>query len=85
MNDQLILTKPTSGMGCLDVDSTTTIDRDDARLEAALCLRRIAAGYRKFAEEAGNTTIWESRLRVAAKFDREAAALAAASNQPCPG
>jgi hypothetical protein len=85
MNDQLISTKPTSRLGCLDVDSTTTIDRDDAKFEAALCLRSIAAGYRKFAEEAGNSTIWESRLRLAAKFDREAAALAAASNQPCRG
>jgi len=85
MNDQLILTKPTTRLGCLDVASTPTIDRDDARLEAALCLRRIAACYRKFAEEAGNSTIWESRLRLAAKFDREAAALAAASNQPCRG
>jgi hypothetical protein len=63
----------------------TTIDKDDARLEAALSLRGVAACYRKFAEEAGNPTIWEARLRLAAKFDREAAALEAASNQPCRG
>jgi len=85
MSNQLISTKPTGQLGRLDLASMTAIDKDDARLEAALCLRSIAACYRKFADEAGDPTIWESRLRLAAKFDREAAALAAASNQPYRG
>jgi hypothetical protein len=59
----------------------TTIDKDEARLEAALSLRGIAACYQKFAEESGNPTMWEARLRLAAKLEKEAAALEAASNQ----
>ena len=59
----------------------TTIDKDDARLAAALSLRDIAACYRKFAEEAGNPTVLEAHLRLVAKCDKEAAALVeAASN-----
>jgi DNA-binding transcriptional LysR family regulator len=52
----------------------TTID-DDARLEASLSLREIAGSYLKSAEEAGNPTVWEARLRLAAKLEKEAAAL----------
>ena len=63
----------------------TTIDKDDALLAAALSLREIAACYRKIAEETGNAKVWEARLRLAAKFEKEAAALEAASNQPCRG
>jgi hypothetical protein len=33
-------------------------DMNDARLEAALSLRKIAGCYLKFAKEAGNPTIW---------------------------
>ena len=58
----------------------TTIDTDDGRLEAALSLREIAGNYLKPAEEAGNPTVWEARLRLAAKLEKEAAALEAASN-----
>jgi len=53
----------------------TTTDTDDARLEAALSLREIASSYLKSAEEAGNPTVWEARLRLAAKLEKEAAAL----------
>ena len=53
----------------------TTIDTDYARLEAALSLREIAGYYLKSAEEAGNPTVWEARLRLAAKLEKEAAAL----------
>jgi DNA-binding transcriptional LysR family regulator len=53
----------------------TTINTDDARLEAALSLREIARSYLKSAEEAGNPTVWEARLRLAAKLENEAAAL----------
>jgi hypothetical protein len=66
-------------------DPMTTIDKDDARLEAALSLREIAACYRKFAEEAGNPTVREARLRPAAKFEKAAAAVEAPSNQPYRG
>ena len=58
-----------------------TIDKDDAMLAAALSLREIAACYRKIAGEAGNATVWEARLRLAGKCEKEAAALEAASNQ----
>ena len=58
----------------------TTIDKDDARLAAALSLRDIAACYLKFAEEAGNPTVLEAHLRLVAKCENEAAALEAASN-----
>ena len=56
----------------------TTIDTDYARIEAALSLREIAGYYLKSAEEAGNPTVWEARLRLAAKLEKEAAAIAAA-------
>jgi len=59
----------------------TTIDKDDARLEAALSLREIAACYRKFAERSGNLAAWQARLRLAAKLDTEAAALESAFHQ----
>ena len=62
-----------SSVGHLRGDAMTTIDRDDGRLEATLSLREIAACYRKFA-------MWEARLRLAAKLEKEAAALEAASN-----
>jgi hypothetical protein len=61
-------------------DPMITID-EDARLEAALSLREIAAFYRKFAEEIGNPTVWEARQRLAAKLEKEAAVLEAASDQ----
>jgi hypothetical protein len=56
-------------------------DMHDARREVALSLREIAACYLKFAKEAGNSTVWAGRLRLAAKLEKEAAALEAASNQ----
>jgi hypothetical protein len=62
-------------------DPMITTDEDDARLEAALSLREIAACYRKFAEEIGNPTLWEARQRLAAKLEKEAAVLEAASDQ----
>jgi hypothetical protein len=58
-----------------------TMDKDGARLEAALSLREIAACYRKFAEEADDPTVSEARLRLAAKLESEAAALEPESNQ----
>jgi hypothetical protein len=70
-----------SGMGDPRGDPMTTIDKDDARHEAALGLREIAACYLKFAGEAGNPTVCEARLRLAAKLEKEAAALEAASNE----
>jgi len=39
-------------------------------------LRELAAWYREFAERAGNPSIWESRLRMAADLEREAAEMA---------
>jgi hypothetical protein len=62
-------------------DPMTTIDKDDARHEAVLSLRKIAASCLKFAGEAGNPTVLEARLRLAAKLEKEAAALEAASNE----
>jgi len=35
-------------------------------------LRELAALYRKFAELAGSTVIWEARLRMAQDLEREA-------------
>lgn len=35
-------------------------------------LRELAAWYREFAEKTGNTSIWESRLRMAEDLEREA-------------
>jgi hypothetical protein len=70
-----------SSMGDLRGDSMTTIDKDDARHEAALSLREIAACYLKSPEEAGNPTVWKARLRLVAKLEKEAAALEAASNE----
>jgi hypothetical protein len=64
-----------SSVGELRGDPMTTIDKDDTRLAAVLSLREIAACYRKFAEEGGNPTVWEARLRLAAKLEKEAAAL----------
>jgi hypothetical protein len=60
----------------------TTIDKDDARLEATLSLREIAACYRKLSEEALNPTVSEARLRLAAKLESEAATLEAAPIEP---
>jgi hypothetical protein len=54
---------------------TTTINTDDARLEAVLSLRAIAGWYFKSAEEAGNP---ETRLWLAAILEKEAAAQRAA-------
>jgi hypothetical protein len=70
-----------SSMGGRRGDPMTAIDKVDANLEAALSLREIAACYLKFAEDAGNQTVWEARLRLAAKLGKEAAALEAASKQ----
>lgn len=53
-----------SSVSDLRGDPMMTIDKDDARLDATLSLREIAACYRKFAEEAGNPTVWEARLRL---------------------
>jgi hypothetical protein len=38
-------------------------------------LRELAAWYRKFAEQSGNPTIWDSRLRTAEDLEAEALAL----------
>lgn len=35
-------------------------------------LRKLAAWYRQFAERAGNSAIWDSRLRTAEDLDNEA-------------
>jgi hypothetical protein len=55
-------------------------DMDYARLGAALSLREIAAFYLNSAKEAGNPTVWGAHLRLAAKLEKEAAALEAVSN-----
>jgi hypothetical protein len=72
-----------SSVGDLRRDPTT--DMDDARLEAALSLREIAGCHLKFAKEASNPTIWRARLRLAAKLEKEAAALDATAPQLMPG
>jgi hypothetical protein len=56
-------------------------DIDDARREAMLSFREIAACYLKFAKEGSDPTVWGARLQLAAKLEKEAAALEAASNQ----
>jgi len=56
-------------------------DMDDARLEAVRSFREIATFYLNFAKEAGTPTVQGARLRLAAKFEKEAAALEAASSQ----
>ena len=38
-------------------------------------LRDLATWYREFAERAGSTTIWETRLHMAEDLDQEAARL----------
>ena len=35
-------------------------------------LRKLATWYREFAERAGNSAIWEARLRTARELEREA-------------
>ena len=35
-------------------------------------LRELAAWYREFAEKTGNSSIWESRLRMAEDLEQEA-------------
>ena len=52
-----------------------TAEELDERLEAALSLREIARSYLKSAGEVGNLTVWEARLRLAAKLEKEAAAI----------
>ena len=54
---------------------------DDARREAVLSLRKLAACYLRFAKEAGDPMVWGARQRLWAKLEKEAAALEAASNQ----
>lgn len=43
-----------------------------ASREDAAKLRELAAWYREFAERAGNSLIWESRLLLAEDLEREA-------------
>ena len=38
-------------------------------------LRKLAAWYREFAEQAGNPAIWEARLKTAEAQEREASRL----------
>ena len=38
-------------------------------------LRELAAWYREFAEEAGNPSLWEARLRMAEDLEQEATRL----------
>jgi hypothetical protein len=42
-------------------------------------LRALASWYRDFAERAGNTDVWEARLRTAEELDAEAARLEASA------
>jgi hypothetical protein len=44
-----------------------------ASLDDAAKLRKLAAWYREFAERAGNSFIWESRVMLAEDLEREAA------------
>jgi len=48
------------------------MQRDHAGSPTAEDLRELAALYRKFAELAGSTVIWEARLRMAEDLEREA-------------
>ena len=47
-------------------------------------LRELAVWYRKFAEKAGNPSIWKSRLRMAEDLEQEAAALLERRQQRLP-
>jgi hypothetical protein len=44
-------------------------------------LRELAAWYREFAERAGNSWVWEARLRLAEDLEKEAEDLEAQPSQ----
>ena len=50
----------------------TTIDMSDERPKQARHLRELAAWYRAFAERAGDTIIWQARLRTASELEKDA-------------
>jgi hypothetical protein len=43
--------------------------------ESTQKLRELAAWYREYAERAGNSAIWDARLRTAEKLEEEANSL----------
>jgi hypothetical protein len=45
-------------------------------------LRELAAWYRAYAERAGNSAIWDARLRTAEKLEQEANSLEHRSEAP---
>jgi hypothetical protein len=45
-------------------------------------LRKLASWYRRFAEDTGNPTIWDARLRTAEELEAEAARLETAERVP---
>ena len=51
-------------------------------MQEAEKLRELAAWYREFAERAGNPSIWESRLLMAADLEQEADRLDRHSAEP---
>jgi hypothetical protein len=69
-------------IGCRGEGAVTTIGMSDGRPKEPRRLRELAAGYRDFAEGAGNPAIWEARLRTAAELEREADRLEEASELP---
>lgn len=48
------------------------LTRRTRKMREAEKLRELAAWYREYAERAGNPSIWESRLHIAADLEREA-------------
>jgi hypothetical protein len=49
-------------------------------MDRAQKLRDLASWYREFAERAGNSAIWDARLRTAEKLEEEATSLEHAAN-----
>jgi len=47
----------------------------DAELTGSEELRKLAVWYRDFADRAGNSVIWEARLRTAEELEAEASRL----------
>ena len=52
-------------------------DSDIRQHRAPEKLRELASWYRRFAERAGSSVIWEARLRMAEDLETEAARLGA--------
>ena len=53
-----------------------SIERTGRKMPQADKLRKLAAWYREFAEQAGEPAIWDMRLKTAEKLEAEAIRLA---------